>query len=61
MKPEDQFLKKMQPLSSRSRLVLNDDDRFGEYNRATIGFLLVGGVVRAKYTFDLTITVTWDG
>ncbi|KAK2182160.1 hypothetical protein NP493_364g01050 [Ridgeia piscesae] len=40
MKPEDQFLKKMQPLSSRSRLVLNDDDRFGEYNPATIGFLL---------------------
>ena len=42
MKPEDQFLKKMQPLSSRNQLLLDDNDRFGGYNATTIGFLLVG-------------------
>ena len=42
MKPEDQFLKKMQPLSSRNQLLLDDNERFGGYNAKTIGFLLVG-------------------
>ena len=50
MKPEDQFLKKMQPLSSRNQLLLDDNDRFGGYNATTIGFLLVG---------DTDITIVW--
>ena len=41
MKPEDHFLKKLQPLSDRSNLVLGDNERFGTYNDKTIGFLLV--------------------
>ena len=41
MKPEDDFLKKLQPLAARSHLVLDDGERFGKYNDKTIGFLLV--------------------
>ena len=48
MKPEDEFLKRMQPLSSRTHLVLDDNDRFGKYNATTIGFLLVGGAERVE-------------
>ena len=46
MKPEDQFLKKLQPLSDRHTLVRDDDERFGTYNDKTIGFLLVGAILR---------------
>ena len=41
MKPEDQFLKKLQPLSDRYKKALGDKERFGTYNNKTIGFLLV--------------------
>ena len=54
MKPEDQFLKKMQPLSDRNQLLLDDNERFGGYNAKTIGFLLVGNTAM---TIVLIITV----
>ena len=47
MEQEDQFLKKLQPLSERYSLVRDDDKRFGTYNDKTIGFLLVGATLRS--------------
>ena len=46
MKPEDQFLKKLQPLADRYKKSLGDEERFGTYNHKTIGFLLVSCVYR---------------
>ena len=46
MEPEDQFLRKLQPLSDRYDLVQDDRERFGTHNDKTIGFLLVGDTLR---------------
>ena len=40
MKPEDSFLKRLQPLDNLPRL-LNKSERFGTFNDTTLGFLLV--------------------
>lgn len=47
MKPEDSFLKRMQPLTDVGRLMMKKE-RFGTFNEKTFGLIIVSQILQHK-------------
>ena len=54
MDPDDSFFKKLQPLEDFAKL-FEKSERFGDWNKKTLGIILVRGLLSFNMMVNLTI------